>query len=422
MISLRPNWPFLKMLGDLSFGVGFMIRSSLAAIGLAALLAPSFGYAQEMSPVDEAGAEMVAYLKSVGFADAAIAAVGGNEGDIILQGIKGHKTLDGKDVSLEVAKAEIAGLDPGYRWTKATSLRVEGIRYSVGNQTYTASALQSINFGVLDIDSARPGIAFDSLSLTGFSWASSSEKFLDIPRLESTASSWQENYSVPASLKFAGNLILSPSLLARFDIYRILPGQGRPLAVELGGNLFVTTSASNATVKVNANTDRLGDHSFGANISGIDDGLLRAFFGLQDEAIAGDAAKRKVLEDDLAANQKDIRLKTAYYEGSNLSWFRETEAALADKTKQPVDAVQRSLGGLVYGWISARTSPDRQDAVVKPIYEAVHAFLQNPETIQLELVPQKGAAIDGLLSQSSGTGEPPTGKLLDDLGLKARTQ
>lgn len=399
-----------------------MIRSSLAAIGLAALLAPSFGYAQETSPVDEAGAEMVAYLKSVGFADAAIAGVGGNEGDIILRGIKGHKTLAGKDISLEVAKAEIAGLDPGYRWTKATSLRVEGIRYSVGDQTYTASALQSINFGVLDIDSARPGIAFDSLSLTGFSWTSSSEKFLDIPRLESTASSWQENYSVPASLKFAGNLLLSPSLLARFDLYGILPGLGRPLSVELGGNLFVTTSASNATVKVNAKTDRLGDHSFGANISGIDEGLLRAFFGLQDEAIAGDAAKRKALEDDLVANQKDIRLKTAYYEGANLGWVRETEAALAAKTKQPLDAVQKSLDGLAYGWLSVRTSPDRQDTVVTPIYEAAHAFLRNPESVQLELVPQKGASISDLFLQSSGTGGQLAGKLLDDLGVKARTQ
>jgi hypothetical protein len=392
-----------------------MFKSAVLAFG--ALIIASPALAQETDGLSEPKSEMVSYLQSIGFKDAAIASAGGDEANIVFEGLSGHRQIGARNDTLEIGKLAIAGLDAGYRWTKATTLKVDQARFTFGDQSVSADSILSINFGVLDIDSARPGLAFDSLNVNNLKWTSGNEPFVDITRLESKASKWYESYSLPSYLQYVGSVVLYPKFLASFDRFGVLPDPQRPVKANIDGSVGFSTSVGSATAKLAVETDRLGNHKLSGSFAGLDDQLLTAFFGLQDEALAGNPAKKERLQKDLAAKWGDVSIRTANYYGTDLEFVQGVKEILVKKTGQNILDVQKAVAGIAYSWLSANTSPEKVKAVVDPLYTTIYQFLANPSELTLEAVPDKAAKLGTFFPAADAA--PQTTKIMDVLNVRA---
>lgn len=391
-----------------------MLKSAALAFGAFIIASPAT--AQDAEGIPETKSELVSYLQSVGFEDIAISKASGDDANIVFEGLVGRRSVGERNDTLQIGRLEIGGLDAGYRWTRATTLKVDNVRFSFGDQSFSADSLVSINFGVLDIDSVRPGLAFESLSVNNFSWAQNGDRLVDISRLESKASKWYENYSIPSYLQYVATAVIHPKFIASYDRLGILPEPQRPVKAVVDGSVGFSTAVGSATMKLAVETDRLGKHRLTGSFAGLDDKLLAAFFGLQDEALAGNAAKKEELQKELAARWGDISLRTANYDGTDMNFVGGVMDVLVTKTGQEMEDVRKAVAGMAYTWLLANTSPDKITTIADPIYRTIYQFLSRPNDLAIEAVPDKTAKL-GSFVPGQDAAQIKT-KLMDVLHLR----
>lgn len=381
------------------------MKFAASFVTLAIAFTPFQAFSQEDpegSPTEIVQQELVKFFTDKGYADTRLKSVVGDEGQITVEGLAGTKS--GGDFS--IGKIEIKEIDGGYRWTKAKEIIFSDVSFSFAGQTLRAGKVLGNGFGVLDIDSARPGFAFDELVLVDGEWLRDGQSLFKIETMTAAGKHWKEMYSVPGTLDVRANVSFSGALLGPVGAY--LPSLASQVhKAEVTATLNSVTSAGRLSTIVDVKTDKLGNHHLDATLLSVDEPLMAAYFEQGEENTLGDKEKLQKLEKELASQLGDIAVRPLLYRAENMEFL---SAAMAQS-----GLTLDNLTPFVQGWVTYLSSPEKASLHQREISAPILKFLGKPKTLELEIIPARDVNWQTFKNNT-------TDKTLDLLGARVSAQ
>lgn len=388
------------------------MKSSSALLVTTLLVFPLSAIAQEQpeeDPVEVVQGELLGLLKAKGFEDAKVQQIQANDDTIVIDGLSGSAN----DRAFKFGRIEIKGIDAGYRWTRASQVAFSNVDVTFGPDSFHAEALLTNGFGILDVDSAQPGFAFDELAVVNGQWKHAGAPLVGVSSLVAKGRQWKELYSIPAtldvkaSMTFSGQALLV--LLGQMSLpMGVEPQQkaGGPYFADVTARLSSTTSSGLASASLAVKTDKLGSHKVETTLGGFDDGLLESYFARGDENVTGDQEKLKFLKAELNRQIADITVRTLFYQGQSLSGLA------------PIFSGQSAMiSAITNAWVTQNSSEKEAVRNQKLIAEPLSQFLASPSVLEVDVIPERGATLStlsGAMTSTDGAGR----KLLDILGVR----
>lgn len=264
--------------------------------------------AQEEGPesTETVGLEFIGVLKQNGWADARYASIRGDGALFEIQGVEGtRRGADGSKELIGIEKLTVEGLDPGTRWIRAESIRIDGLKTVVGGNEVSIDTIYAQKPGLLDIDLGRPTAAFDNAVVTGLSWSRGGSDLLDFSEVYLSGSRWVGEFGVP------GRLDVVAKGFASSAIFPFIPA-----AVAAGsaiGEFQLKTSLSSTRDELSIGlsySDGATSWTGSANFTEVDNGLFRAWFDLENFDEERSEETQKAYVDAFAAEYADVALRS----------------------------------------------------------------------------------------------------------------
>jgi hypothetical protein len=264
------EWIHNRILG------GDMRAPVLAAATLTLALAGGIAHAQEEGGLDVVRRELLGILQENGWKDARIDQLSGSEELFEIRGLKAsRKGAYGKPESVEIGALTVEGIQPDDRWTRAESLRADGVKVVVGGNAVDIGVLYAKKPGVLDIDIGRPSAAFENVVLSKASWSRDGQPLAVLDEVYVSADRWIGRYGVPGKLDLTAKGKISPL----FPVLAMLGVAGE--SAMISGEFGLKTSVSSSRDEMNASASFASAQSSwaaAAVLTEFDTSLFRAWF------------------------------------------------------------------------------------------------------------------------------------------------
>lgn len=285
-----------------------MISRTQLAAAVISVVVSSAAHAQEEGPetLERVGQEFVGVLKQNGWKDARYASIRGDGALFEIQGVKGsRRSADGSAETLEVGRLTIEAIDPGDRWVRAESVRIDGLRALVGGEKVEIGTIYAKKPGLLDVDLGRPAAAFDNAVLTDVSWSRGGRLLVALSQVYLSGDRWIGEFGIPGRLDVAAKGTVSAG---------VLPFLPQPLAgASLTGDFSFKTSVASMRDELtlaSAFSDGAGSWAASAVFTEFDTGLFRAWFDKENFNEDRSAETSRTYAEAFERELADIGLKS----------------------------------------------------------------------------------------------------------------
>ena len=225
--------------------------------------------------IDDVGTEFLAVMTGAGWKDARFASIRGTED---LFEIAGFVASSPEGSRISVGKMTVKGLVPDDRWTRADSFRVDDLSLVRRGAEVRVGMIFADKAGVLDIDTPRRSLRFDTLVAKDASVSFSGRPLLSMPEIYASGARWIDTYGIPGSLAVNAKVSASP------DLVSLATGSAsaRPVEGRLDVVSRIDTMRSEARVSMKLDAGTGGSAALGLVFTEVGDPLFRAWYDLYD--------------------------------------------------------------------------------------------------------------------------------------------
>ncbi|NTF17050.1 hypothetical protein G6L37_01230 [Agrobacterium rubi] len=251
------------------------LRKYAAALAMSAITASPV-VAQEDGPetIESVGQEFIGVLRENGWKDARYSGIRGDGALFEITGVVGsRKAADGSAEALKISKLTVEGIDPGDRWIRAESVRLDGLQVVVAGNEVLIGAIYAKKPGLLDIDLGRPTAAFDNAIVTDVSWKRGGLALAEFSQMYMSGDRWIGEFGVPGRLDVTAKGSLSANALP-FVPEALASGV---LSGDFSFKTSVSTTRDELTV-AGGLSGAAGSWAVTAMFTEFDNGLFRAWF------------------------------------------------------------------------------------------------------------------------------------------------
>lgn len=334
-----------------------------AAAALAFAVAGGSAQSQEEGGLGEIQSQLLGILQENGWKDARIDQLSGTEELFEVKGLKAtRKGADGRTEMVEIGSLTVEGIQPEDRWTRAESLRADGVKLVLGGNAIDIGVIYSKKPGILDIDVGRPSGAFDSVILSKAAWSRDGKPIAALDEVYVSADRWIGKYGVPGRLDLTAKGGISP-LFPFLSILGVAQGSGM-----VSGEFGLKTSVSSSRGELNASASfASGQDAWVASavLTEFDTALFRAWFDRDNPEEDRSAEVSKSYADAFDKELAQIGLKSFEVRGKG-------DGVAGGPI---VSAVSAGLAA----WLPGIAGPTAAPALV----DAVKAFSASPKSFSL---------------------------------------
>ena len=349
--------------------MAYRIRvAALAVFALASTGAP----AQEEGPetLESVGQEFVGVLKQNGWKDARFGGISGDGALFEIRDIRGtRRGADGSAETLGIERLTVEGIDPGDRWIRAESLRLDGLKAVVAGSEISVGSIYASKPGIMDIDIGRPTAAFENAVVTDVEWMRGGSKLASFSEMYLNGDRWIGEFGVPGRLDVKARGSVSAAAV---------PGLPAAIAAAvLSGEFTLKSSISSTRDELTAGlgyASSMSSWTASAVFTGFDNGLFRAWMDKENPDEERSEETRKSYEDAFWREAGEIGLKSF-------------DVKVAANGSEPLVGVMAELLPVVL------------PSALKDVAAAYAAFAANPEKFSVSGYSRQAVPLADLASE-----------------------